>query len=103
MVRLNRSVVTAAMLAAMSLTAATALAAEADQRDFSTNLCKDVMRMSGAERDLALAFAHGYVLGKKGTTKFDIQALQEVTDKFLDYCLDHPQENALKTFERVAK
>jgi hypothetical protein len=90
------------MIAAMSVVGATALAAEEDQRDFSTNLCKDVMRMSGAERDLSLAFAHGYVLGKKGTTKFDIRALQEITDQFISYCLDHPQENALKTFERIA-
>lgn len=103
MFKLNRSVVAAALVAGTSVVGASAMAAEGDQVDFSTNLCKDVMRMSGAERDLALAFAHGYVLGEKGTTKFDIRALEEVTDKFISYCLDHPQDNALQAFERIAK
>jgi hypothetical protein len=59
--------------------------------------------MSGAERDLALAFVHGYMLGKKGTTRYDIEKLSAITDRFLDYCLDHPTENALRSFEKVAR
>lgn len=74
----------------------------ADERDFATQTCKDVMRQSGTERDLALAFAHGYVLGKKGTTRYDVDALAQVTDRFIDYCLDHPAENALQSFEKFA-
>ena len=53
-------------------------------RDLKDNTCKDVMRLSGQDRDVALALAHGYVLGKKGTTKFEIDRLALITDKFID-------------------
>jgi len=72
-------------------------------RDFATLACKDVMRLSGTERDIALAFAHGYLLGKKGTTQYDVDRLSQVTDRFIDYCLDHPAEMALQSFEKVYK
>ena len=43
------------------------------------------------------------MLGKKGTTKFDVETLATITDKFLDYCLDNPKENALAAFEKIAR
>ena len=72
-------------------------------KDLSSYACKDVMRLSGAERDIALALLHGYRLGKKDTTQFETGALARATDSFLDYCLDHPDENALAAFAKVAK
>lgn len=71
--------------------------------DLRSSSCKDLMRLSGADRDIALAFVHGYALGKKGTTRYDVGVLSEITDQFLDYCLDHPSENALQSFEKIAK
>jgi hypothetical protein len=73
------------------------------KRDFATLACKDLMRLSGSDRELALAFAHGYVLGTKGTTQYDVDALAQVTDRFIDYCLDNPAANALQSFEKIAK
>lgn len=73
-----------------------------DERDFATQTCKEVMRLSGSDRDISIAFAHGYVLGRKGTTRYDVDALAQVTDRFIDYCLDHPAENALQSFEKFA-
>jgi len=73
------------------------------KHDFGALVCKDVMRLSGSDRDISLAFAHGYMLGKKGTTQYDVDALAQVTDQFIDYCLDHPAENALQSFEKFAK
>jgi len=73
------------------------------KRDFGTLSCKQVMRLSGEDRDIAIAFAHGYVLGKKGTTQYDVDALARVTDQFIDYCLDHPGENAMQSFEKLAR
>ena len=91
-------------VAAMSLTGVSTLAAEQPQkRDLGKFSCKEVMILSGQDRDIALAFAHGYVLGKKGTTAYDLDALAKVTDKFLDYCLDNPKANALASFEKIAK
>ena len=106
MIRAKAAAVTAVALAALSCAGTNVFAAEpsgATGNDLRSNSCKDVMRLSGADRDIAVAFVHGYVLGKKDTTRFDIDKLAEITDRFLDYCLDHPTENALQSFEKIAK
>jgi len=104
MLRFSVQAVTIAVFAALSFTGATALAAEQPQeRDLGKFQCKEVMILSGQDRDIAVAFAHGYVLGKKGTTKYDVDALGRITDKFFDYCLDNPKANALQSFEMIAK
>lgn len=92
-----------AAVVTFSVLAGGTVAEAADKRDFGTLSCKEVMRLSGEDRDLALAFAHGYMLGKKGTTQYEVEALALVTDQFIDYCLDHPAENALQSFEKFAK
>ena len=76
---------------------------KAGMNDLNDYLCKDVMRLSGEDREVSLALVHGYRLGKMGTTQFDTQALAEITAKFLDYCLDNPNEKALASFEKVSK
>lgn len=106
MIRAKIAAVTAVALAVLSFAGMNALAAEPSSavvNDLRSNSCKDVMRLSGADRDIALAFVHGYSLGKRDTTRFDIDRLAEITDRFLDYCLDHPSENALQSFEKIAK
>lgn len=74
-----------------------------DNRDFGTQTCKEIMRLSGSDREIALAFAHGYVLGKKATTQYEVDALAQITDQFIDFCLDNPAANALQSFEKIAK
>lgn len=65
--------------------------------------CKDVMRDSGANRDVAIAFLHGYMLGKSGISKFNIDRLRTQTDAFIDRCLDHPNEKAEQAMATVKK
>ncbi len=72
-------------------------------KDFKDNQCKDIMILSGNDREIAIAFAHGYMLGKKNTTRFIPDELAVATDKFMDYCLDHPADNALAAFEKFTK
>jgi hypothetical protein len=106
MLKSSVGTIAATTLAALFLAGANALAAEPpsqNARDLRDNTCKDVMRLSGQDRDVALALAHGYVLGKKGTTKFEIDRLALITDKFIDHCLDNPKDNALAAFEKIAK
>ena len=98
-----RSTLTTAVVLMMLNTSMAGSALAADSRDFGAQSCKDVMRLSGSDRDIALAFAHGYRLGKKGTTVYEVEALAQITDRFIDYCLDHPAENALQSFEKIAK
>ena len=97
-------------LAAAAITSALfagglAFAAEepSTQKDLKEFACKDVMRLSGSEREYALAFVHGYRLGKMNTTQYEIEALAAITDKFIDHCLDNPNGNALATFEKIGK
>jgi hypothetical protein len=78
-------------------------AEKAGMNDLNNYLCKDVMRLSGEDREVSIALVHGYRLGKMGTTQFNTMALAEITDKFMDYCLDNPNEKALASFEKVAK
>lgn len=104
MFRSNLRAVTALTLAVLSLSGTVASSAESSSvRDLKNNSCKDIMRLSGDDREVALALAHGYVLGKKGTTQYEIEVLAGITDRFIDYCLDHPAENALESFEKLAQ
>ncbi|HRD88988.1 MAG TPA: HdeA/HdeB family chaperone [Accumulibacter sp.] len=66
-------------------------------------LCKDVMRLSGDDRDISISFMHGYILGKKNATDFVVNALGEASDKFMEYCLDHPTDMALQSMEKFLK
>ena len=78
-------------------------AEKAAMNDLNDYLCKDVMRLSGVDREISIALVHGYRLGKKGTTDFDTQALSEITDEYMEHCLDNPNDKALAAFEKIAK
>ncbi len=105
MFRFGLSIIGAVTFAASTFLGSNVLAAEpADGKDdLGRFLCKDVMRLSGDEREIAMALAHGYVLGRKGTTEYDVEVLANITDQFIDHCLDHPNQNALQSFEKLAK
>ena len=99
-----RILMTAAVASALFVGGSAALAEEpSTQKDLKEIACKDVMRLSGSEREYALALVHGYRLGKMNTTQYEIEALAAITDKFIDHCLDNPNDNALATFEKIGK
>ena len=101
MSKLSRILIPTAFIALPLLNASTG-AAEGEVVDMTTYLCKDVMRMSGEERSVALGVLHGYALGKKGATSFLSEKLHKLTSDFTEYCLDNPQEQALAAFEKLA-
>ena len=104
MFKTNLKSIAVLLVASLFLGSFSALAANSsDMQDFSAKKCKDVMRMSGRDRDIALAFVHGYRLGKMDKTQYNVDALAQITDKFTEHCLDHPGDNALQSFEKVAK
>lgn len=99
-----RNLVTAAVTSALFVGGSAALAEEpSNKKDLSEFLCKDVMRLSGSERENALALVHGYRLGKMNTTQYEIETLSDLTDRFIDYCLDNPNDKALASFEKLGK
>ena len=81
----------------------TAFAEGNGERSVDQFTCKDIMRESGPSRDTAIAFAHGYLLGKSGTTMFNIEILEKQTDAFVERCLENPGEKALDTMMKVKK
>lgn len=66
-------------------------------------LCKDVMRESGPNRDVAIAFLHGFLLGKSGGSKFNLDQLRKQSDDFVEACLDKPNEKAVDVMAAVRR
>jgi hypothetical protein len=91
-------------LSALVLCGATAGGASAQtaaDRTMEQYTCKDVMREAGDNREVAIAFLHGYLLGKSGTSKFNVEALEKQTDAFVDQCLDNPQGKAEEVMAKI--
>ncbi|HEY8274404.1 MAG TPA: HdeA/HdeB family chaperone [Pseudolabrys sp.] len=63
--------------------------------------CKDIMRESGANRDVAIAFLRGFMLGKSGSTKFNLDVLHKQSDDFIERCLANPDEKAMDAMAKV--
>jgi hypothetical protein len=95
MVKLPASIVAASALLTSGIVTDMALAQDPNQRSTDQYTCKDIMRQSGPDRDAAIAFIHGYLLGKSGATTFNVETLEKQTDAFVDRCLDNPNEKAL--------
>lgn len=83
------------------LIVSSAVSAEPQPRTIEQYLCKDVMRETGANRDVAIAFLHGYLLGKSGSSKFDLEVLHKQTDSFIEQCLDTPAAKAVDVMTKV--
>ena len=80
-----------------------ALAQETKDRTIEQYECRDVMRDSGSNRDVAIAFLHGFLLGKSGGSKFNLDVLQKQTDAFIERCLLNPREKAVDAMTAVTK
>lgn len=80
-----------------------ALAQNNTARTVDQYSCKDVMREHGGNRDVTIAFLHGYLLGKSGSATFDTDALHKQTSAFIEYCLDHPGEKAVDAMTAIKR
>jgi HdeA/HdeB family len=65
--------------------------------------CKDVMRESGANRDVVIAFLSGFLLGKSGSSKFNLVAVRQQADDLIEHCLDNPGEKAVEAAAKVRR
>ncbi len=83
------------------VTSQTLLAADDPARNVEQFVCKDVMRESSADRDVAIAFLHGFLLGKSGNSKFSTEALHKESRAFIERCLDNPAERVLDAMSKV--
>ena len=74
-----------------------------DLKNVNDFLCKDILRTSGEDRNVAVAFMHGYLLGKSGKSSFNKEKLSEATDKFIEACLDNTKAGAVATLGKQIK
>ena len=73
----------------------------AKDRSVEQYSCKDIVRESGADRDVAIAFLHGFLLGRSGSSKFNLDTLHKQSHDFIERCLDNLSEPALDTMSKV--
>ncbi|RTL48294.1 MAG: hypothetical protein EKK40_17440 [Bradyrhizobiaceae bacterium] len=73
------------------------------ERSVEQYKCKDILREAGNSRDVAIAFLHGFLLGKSGSSKFNVETLQKQTDAFIERCLDRPQDSAEEVMAQIKK
>jgi hypothetical protein len=64
--------------------------------------CRDLLRESGTDRDVAVAFLHGYLLGKAGVTTFARESARAHATDFIERCLDDPKQSAIDTMMKAA-
>lgn len=95
----------AAFAATLALTPVSApvLAQDKQDRTVDQYKCRDVMRESGGNRDIAIAFLHGFLLGKSGSQNFNLDAIHQQTEAFLDHCLSNPDGKAVDSMSAVKR
>jgi HdeA/HdeB family len=94
---------TLAIMLAGGLALGPAQAESQPDRTIEQFKCKDVMREPDQNREVAIAFLHGYLLGKSGDSKFNVETLEKQTDAFIDECLDNPQAKAEEVMLKLKK
>ncbi len=94
-----------AMLGAAALlcSAAGAVAQPGMDRTIDQYKCRDVMREAGSNRDVAIAFLHGFLLGKSGNQRFNLDTLHKETEAFIEHCLSNPEGKAVDSMTAVKK
>ena len=92
-----------AVILAGVLAAESAQAQTQPDRTIEQFKCKDVMREADQNRAVAIAFLHGYLLGKSGDSKFNVEVLENQTDSFIEKCLDNPQAKAEDVMLKLKK
>ena len=83
--------------------AAGASAQTSTDRTVELFTCKDVMREPNTSREVAIAFLHGWLLGKSGSSKFNVEVLEKQTSAFIEECLDNPQGKAADVMAKIKK
>ncbi|HXX25467.1 MAG TPA: HdeA/HdeB family chaperone [Pseudolabrys sp.] len=76
-------------------------AQEPETRTVEQYSCKDIMREHGTDRDVAIAFLHGFLLGKSGASTFKLDVLHKQTADFIERCLDSPGEKAVDVMSKI--
>jgi hypothetical protein len=99
--RIGVGIVLCAAILLTGLSSGRIRAQDANSRTIDQYTCKDVMREHGGNRDVTIAFLHGYLLGKSGHSTFNIDELHKQTSAFIEHCLDNPGERAVDAMSGI--
>jgi HdeA/HdeB family len=103
MTKHSRRAVSIAAVLLVGLGPGRASAQEAKNRSVEMYTCKDVMRENGVDRDVAIAFLHGFLIGKSGNPTFNLDDLHTQTNEFIDRCLDRPGDKAVDVMSKLKR
>jgi len=97
----------ALVLLALALCGAAAWAAEttvsALKIDIGKMTCKELMGGNDLDREVGIAYFHGFLAGKTNSQVVDVKATSERTDKVKDYCLSNPASTVMDAFTKAGK
>ena len=101
MTKTRRTALVGSVFVLLAFGLGAASAQNAKDRTVEQYSCKDVLRESGADRDVVVAFLHGFLLGKSGNSKFNLDALHKQSNEFIERCLDNVSERAVDAMSKV--
>jgi len=94
------------MVFGFALAAATAWAEEgASQKgmvDIGKLTCKQLMGGDDSDREVGMAFYHGFLSGKNNNQVVNLEEMSAKTDKVKDYCLSNPTSAVMDAFTKSA-
>jgi hypothetical protein len=79
----------------LALVSPNVAAQNANDRKVEDYTCKEIMREGGTSRDSAIAFLHGFLVGRGGQSTINLEMLTRQTDAFIEQCLDNPSDKAM--------
>jgi hypothetical protein len=59
------------------------------------------LREPDARREVAIAFLHGFLLGKSGAATFNPQNMAKQSNAFIEHCLENPHDKAVNAMLKV--
>ena len=65
--------------------------------------CKELMRGNDSDREIGIAFYHGFLAGQKNEQTMDLHAASALTDAVKEYCLSNPTETVMSAFTKSKK
>jgi len=85
------------------LAATPALAEEGKTVDIGKLTCKELMSGNDSDREIGMAFYHGFLTGKKNNMVINLHEMSAKTDRVKDYCLSNPTGTVMDAFAKSAK
>lgn len=70
--------------------------------DIGKLTCKELMRGNDGDREIGIAFYHGFLAGKKNEQTIDLHGAYSLTDRVKDFCLSNPTETVMDAFAKSA-